>query len=119
MRVLFLALREGLRFLYFARIVEEMKRTKVLPDPVELRVFCFPPSMRALLKACQSLSSAKPPPGAELILKVHPSPFEYQKDRIVRSSELLLLTDTKAVVTPNQLVAHSLLTNISSRTIRH
>jgi hypothetical protein len=57
-RVLFLALREGLRFLHFMRRVEEMKRNGVIPNPVELRVFSFPPSMSALLRACQSIASS-------------------------------------------------------------
>jgi TIR domain-containing protein len=60
-RVLFFALREGLRFLHFMRRVEEMKRTGDLPDPVELRVFSFSPSMPALLRACQSIMSSKAP----------------------------------------------------------
>ena len=51
LRILFLALREGLRFLHFARRVEEMKRSGTLPAPLELRVFSFPPSMSALLRA--------------------------------------------------------------------
>lgn len=58
MRVLFLALREGLRFLYFVRMVEEMKAHGPLPDPVELRVFSYPPGMPALLRACRDLVTA-------------------------------------------------------------
>jgi len=58
MRVLFLALREGLRFLYFQRLVEESRRAGQLPAAAELRVFSFPPSMAALLRACRSLSPA-------------------------------------------------------------
>jgi hypothetical protein len=73
LRVLFLALREGLKFLLFERMVEEMKRTKALPDGIELRVFCFPPSMRALLKACQSLASSASPPTAQRII-LYPDP---------------------------------------------
>jgi hypothetical protein len=61
MRVLFLALREGLRFLHFMRRVEEMKRIGELPNPVELRVFSFPPSMSALLRACQSIAASNAP----------------------------------------------------------
>jgi TIR domain len=57
-RILFLALREGLRFLYFMRRVEEMKRSGALPNPVELRVFTFQPSMAALLRACRALASS-------------------------------------------------------------
>jgi hypothetical protein len=58
LRILFLALREGLRFLHFARRVEEMKRSGTVPDPAELRVFSFPPSMSALLRACRSLTDS-------------------------------------------------------------
>jgi hypothetical protein len=57
-RVLFLALREGLRFLHFMRRVEEMKRSGEIPDPVGLRVFSFPPSMSALLRACHSIAGS-------------------------------------------------------------
>lgn len=59
MRVLFGALREGLRFLIFARWVEEMKKS--LPNPIELRVFCFHPGMNALLRACRSLAASTSP----------------------------------------------------------
>ncbi|HEY0151403.1 MAG TPA: toll/interleukin-1 receptor domain-containing protein [Longimicrobium sp.] len=56
LRVLFLALREGLRFLLFARYVEEMKDAGEIPKPHELRVFSITPSMPALLRACNSLA---------------------------------------------------------------
>jgi hypothetical protein len=62
LRILFLALREGLRFLHFARRVAEMKRSGRVPDPAELRVFSFPPSMSALLRACRSLTDSTAPP---------------------------------------------------------
>lgn len=58
MRILFLALREGLRFLLFFRRVEQMKSDGTLPQPAELRVFCFAPSMAALLRACHSLTAS-------------------------------------------------------------
>lgn len=58
-RILFLALREGLRFLHFMRRVEEMKQSADLPSPVELRVFSGPPSMPALLRACRALSASR------------------------------------------------------------
>jgi TIR domain len=61
LRILFLALREGLRFLHFARRVAEMKRSGTVPDPTELRVFSFPPSMSALLRACRSLTDSTAP----------------------------------------------------------
>jgi hypothetical protein len=59
LRILFLALREGLRFLIFMRRVEQMKQNGVLPAPVELRVFSFAPSMSALLRACRVLTDSK------------------------------------------------------------
>ena len=72
-RILFLALREGLRFLLFRRHVEQMKQVGELPSPVELRVFSFPPSMSALLRACLSISQSGNAPGtAQLIL--YPDP---------------------------------------------
>ena len=58
LRILFLALREGLRFLHFMRRVEEMKRSGACPFPVELRVFSFQPSMTALLRACRKLADS-------------------------------------------------------------
>jgi len=61
LRILFLALREGLRFLHFARRVEEMRQSRTLPTPLELRVFSFPPSMSALLRACRSLTESTAP----------------------------------------------------------
>lgn len=61
LRILFLALREGLRFLHFTRRVQEMKQSGMLPSPLELRVFSFPPSMSALLRACGSLSNSTEP----------------------------------------------------------
>jgi hypothetical protein len=72
LRVLFAALREGLRFLHFVRMIEEMKHTSELPPAVELRVFSFTPSMPALLRACRSLM-AKAAPGAPKYI-VHPDP---------------------------------------------
>jgi hypothetical protein len=60
-RILFLALREGLRFLHFICKVEQMKQRGSLPSPTELRVFSFAPSMSALLRACRSLSDSKEP----------------------------------------------------------
>jgi hypothetical protein len=58
LRVLFVALREGLRFLSFRRLVEEMKAAGELPHPLELRVFSYAPSMPALLRACRSFAAA-------------------------------------------------------------
>jgi hypothetical protein len=61
LRILFLALREGLRFLLFMRRVEQMKQNGVLPNPLELRIFSFAPSMSALLRACHALTDSTEP----------------------------------------------------------
>lgn len=72
-RVLFLALREGLRYLHFMRRVEGMKTAGELPQPVELRVFSFAPGMSALLRAARSLVAANPPTGTKCII-LYPDP---------------------------------------------
>jgi hypothetical protein len=63
MRILFLALREGLRYLYLARKVEQLKTSGAIPSTstANIRVFCFQPSMAALLRACRSLTVSKEP----------------------------------------------------------
>jgi hypothetical protein len=72
-RILFLALREGLRFLLFMRRVKQMELNGMLPSPVELRIFSYPPGMSALLRACQSLAaSSKPATTPRMIL--YPDP---------------------------------------------
>jgi hypothetical protein len=58
-RILFLALRDGLRFLLFARRIQQMRQDGELPPRADLRVFSFPPSMSALLRACQSLGTSQ------------------------------------------------------------
>ena len=60
MRVLFAALREGLRFLYFKRRVAELKQTPMIPANTLLSVFSLPPSMPALLRVCRSLPQGAP-----------------------------------------------------------
>jgi hypothetical protein len=61
LRILFLALREGLRFLHFMRRVKEMQDNGELPTGVELRVFSYQPGMSALLRACRSLAACGKP----------------------------------------------------------
>jgi hypothetical protein len=61
LRILFVALREGLRFLLFSARVELMAQSGALPSPVVLRVFTFAPSMAALLRACRALEHSKAP----------------------------------------------------------
>ena len=74
-RILFLALREGLRFLRFMRRVEEMKSSGALPDPVELRVFSFQPSMAALLRTCRLLSGSTADPKVPRLILYPDPPF--------------------------------------------
>lgn len=70
MRILFAALREGLRFLHFMRRVEEMKKSGIVPSSRELRVFSYAPGMAALLRVCRSLAASAN--GAGMIL--YPDP---------------------------------------------
>lgn len=74
-RILFLALREGLRFLHFVRRVEQMKQSGDLPSSAELRVFSFPPSMSALLRACRSIASSSKTKGAAQFILYPDPPF--------------------------------------------
>jgi hypothetical protein len=102
-RVLFLALREGLRFLHFRRRVEEMRRAGQLPPGIELRVFSFPPSMPALLRACRSLSAMKPPPARSLILYPDP-PFRTGQYEAATALVAAYAPETR-LVTPDTLAA--------------
>jgi hypothetical protein len=104
LRILFLALREGLRFLHFMRRVELMKQLGELPSPVELRVFSFPPGMSALLRACQSIArSAEPVTTPRLIL--HPDPP--LRAGSYEAAHALIATHAPGarLVTPNTLAA--------------
>jgi hypothetical protein len=104
-RILFLALREGLRFLHFMRRVEQMKQSGILPSPVELRVFSFPPSMSALLRACRSLANSREPPSTPRLI-LHPDPT--LRAGLYEASQTLVAEyappDTR-LVTPNTLAA--------------
>ena len=75
LRILFLALREGLRFLHFMRRVEEMKASGALPASVELRVFSFQPSMAALLRACRVLAGSVAPATVPRLILYPDPPF--------------------------------------------
>jgi len=103
-RILFLALREGLRFLHFMRRVEEMKRSGDLPSPAELRVFSGPPSMPALLRTCRLLSASKEPATTPRMI-LYPDPTL----RAGVYEAAVALVDTYApgtrLVTPNTLAA--------------
>jgi hypothetical protein len=73
MRILFLALREGLRFLLFMTRVEQMKQNGVLPS--ELKVFSYPPGMSALLRACQLLGASSVPQTTPRMILYPDPPF--------------------------------------------
>ena len=75
MRILFLSLREGLRFLYFISQIEQMKLDGNLPNPAELRVFAFQPSMLALMRACRSLADSTEPLSTPRIILYPDPPF--------------------------------------------
>lgn len=102
-RILFLALREGLRFLYFMRRVKEMQDDGELGTDVELRVFSFQPGMSALLRACRSLAASSNKSKNRLIL--YPDP----PLRSGLYEAALALVQTQApgthLVTPNTLAA--------------
>lgn len=59
MRILYLALREGLKYLLFNRRVAELRRSRLVPANAVIRTFSFHPSMAALLRICRTLP-AKP-----------------------------------------------------------
>ena len=104
LRILYIALREGLRFLHFARRVEEMKRAGELPSPLEMRVFSFPPSMPALLRACRSLTAATlPPVVARLIL--YPDPPLGTGQFEAAQALIAAYASGARLVTPNTLAA--------------
>jgi hypothetical protein len=73
MRILSIALREGVKYLLFKRRAEEMRRSGILPADTALRVFSYPPSMRALLHTCRSLASEKLPATTKQVI-LYPDP---------------------------------------------
>lgn len=56
-RVLNAALRESLRYLLFQRKIREMRLSGIIPPSKEVIAFSYPPSMAALLRACQRLTT--------------------------------------------------------------
>jgi hypothetical protein len=103
-RILFLALREGLRFLYFKRRVEQMKVSGELPSPLELRVFSFQPSMSALLRACRSLASSNEPTSTPRVI-LYPDPVF--RSGVNEAAHALVATYAPAarLLTPETLAA--------------
>lgn len=105
LRVLYLALRESLRFLHFTRKVEEMKRSGGLPTPVELRAFSFQPSMSALLRACNALTLSKEPATTPRLI-LYPDPT--LRAGVYEAAEALVAARGPSgvrLVTPNTLAA--------------
>jgi hypothetical protein len=104
-RILFLALREGLRFLYFARRVEEMKRNGAFDAAAILRVFSFAPSMSALFRACRSLSASPVSPGTPMLI-LYPDPT--LRAGTYEAAQALVFSHAPPgtrLVTPNTLAA--------------
>lgn len=103
-RILFLALREGLRYLHFIQLVENMKENGDLPSPFELRVFPFQPSMAALLRACRSLMLSKEiaeTPG----LIIYPDPTMRTGNYEAAQALVNAYAPGTRLVTPNTLAA--------------
>ncbi|MDB5071576.1 MAG: hypothetical protein JWM87_2687 [Candidatus Eremiobacteraeota bacterium] len=103
-RILFLALREGLRFLHFARRVEQMKKSGGIPDPSELRVFSFQPSMAALLRACRSLAQSHEPATTPRLI-IYPDPTLRAGAYEAAQALVNAYAPGTRVVTPNTLAA--------------
>jgi hypothetical protein len=107
LRILFLALREGLRFLYFSRRVLEMKRSGALPTPLELRIFSFPPSMSALLRACRSLKDSTEPAATPRMILYPDPPLRAGLYEAAQALVASYAPDGSRLVTPNTLAATS------------
>lgn len=105
LRILFLALREGLRFLLFMRRVEQMKQSGSLPSPVEMRVFSFPPSMSALLRACHSLADSKGPPTTPRLILYPDPPLRAGLYEAAQALVSKYAPSGTSLVTPNTLAA--------------
>lgn len=103
MRILFLALREGLRFVHFIRRVEQMRDKNELPSSIELKVFSFPPSMSALLRACQSLNKSKEPKTTPRII-LYPDPPLQAGTYEAAQALVAAYAPGALLVTPNTLV---------------
>ena len=104
LRVLFLSVREGLRFLYFMRRVEEMKHSGELPNPVELRIFSYPPSMHALLRACRAIATSIEPAKTPRVI-LYPDPT--LRAGVFEAAQALVnaYAPGTRLVTPNTLAA--------------
>jgi hypothetical protein len=105
LRILFLALREGLRFLLFNCRVEQMKQNGTLPLPVELRVFSFAPSMSALLRACRALTDSKEPITTPRVILYPDPPLRAGVYEAAHALVEMYAPSGTRLVTPNTLAA--------------
>ena len=102
LRILFSALREGLRFLLFMRRVEQMRLNGILPS--QMKVFSYPPGMSALLRACQSLGGSSVPQTTPRMILYPDPPLRaglYEAARTLVST----YAPGTLLVTPNTLAA--------------
>jgi hypothetical protein len=104
LRILFLALREGLRFLLFIRRAEQMKQNGDLPQPHELRIFSFAPSMSALLRACRVLTESKIPSATPCFI-LYPDPPLRAGSYEAAATLVATYAPGTRLVTPNTLAA--------------
>jgi hypothetical protein len=104
-RILFIALREGLRFLIFLARVEQLKKDRTLPDPVVLRVFSFSPGMSALLRACNALADSSEPPAAPRIILYPDPPFRSGTYEAAHALVAAYGPPGTELLTPNTLAA--------------
>ncbi|MGC2331511.1 MAG: TIR domain-containing protein [Candidatus Acidiferrales bacterium] len=105
LRILFLALREGLRFLLFKRRVEQMKESGSLSSKVGLRVFSFPPSMSTLLRACRDLTDSKRPSSAPSLILYPDPPLRAGSYEAANALVATYAPSDTRLVTPNTLAA--------------
>jgi hypothetical protein len=104
-RILFLALQEGLRLLLFMRRVEQMKQSGSLPSPVELRVFSFAPSMSALLRSCHALADSREPPTTPRLILYPDPPLRAGVYEAAQALVAMYAPSGTRLVTPNTLAA--------------
>jgi hypothetical protein len=105
LRILFLALREGLRFLLFKRRSEQMEVDGDLPTPHELRIFSFPPSMSALLRACRVLTDLKVPTATPCFILYPDPPLRAGNYEAAAALVAAYAPSGTRLVTPNTLAA--------------
>jgi hypothetical protein len=105
LRILFLALREGLRFLLFMRRAEQMKLDGDLPTPHELRIFSFPPSMSALLRACRVLVDSNVPATTPCFILYPDPPLRAGSFEAAAELVAAYAPSGTRLVTPNTLAA--------------